>query len=126
MKNYLLIIVFLMTGLLTVSCASDREQQTGDATSDTHQQTITPGDAVTDKIHPFQDGNGRTARLLENWFLLQKIDQNAIEVQLEKNYYKNIKDYYLNIRILGLEYHELDYKKSLDFLLMTLNGIKTE
>jgi len=22
------------------------------------------------KIHPFQDGNGRTARLLEKWFLL--------------------------------------------------------
>ncbi len=78
------------------------------------------------KIHPFQDGNGRTARLLEKWFLLQKIGQKAVAIQLEKNYYKNIKDYYQNIRKLGLEYHELDYGESLDFLLMTINGIETE
>ncbi len=78
------------------------------------------------KIHPFQDGNGRTARLLEKWFLLKKIDQKAVPVQLEKNYYRNIKEYYKNIRKLGLEYHELDYKKSLDFLLMTVNGIESE
>jgi Fic family protein len=78
------------------------------------------------KIHPFQDGNGRTARLLEKWFLLQNIGQKAVAVQLEKNYYKNIKDYYQNIRKLGLEYHELDYGKSLDFLLMTVKGIETE
>ncbi len=78
------------------------------------------------KIHPFQDENGRTARLLEKWFLMQKIGQKAVAVQLEKNYYKNIKDYYKNIRKLGLEYHELDYGKCLDFLLMTVNGIETE
>jgi len=78
------------------------------------------------KIHPFQDGNGRTARLLEKWFLMQKIGRKAVAVQLEKNYYKNIIDYYKNIRKLGLEYHELDYGKSLDFLLMTVNGIETE
>ena len=78
------------------------------------------------KIHPFQDGNGRTARLLEKWFLMQKIGQKAVAVKLEKNYYKNIKGYYKNIRKLGLEYHELDYGKSLDFLLMTVNGIETE
>lgn len=78
------------------------------------------------KIHPFQDGNGRTARLLEKWFLMQKIGRKAVAIQLEKNYYKNIIDYYKNIRKLGLEYHELDYGKSLDFLLMTVKGIETE
>jgi len=78
------------------------------------------------KIHPFQDGNGRTARLLEKWFLMRKIGRKAVAVQLEKYYYKNIKDYYKNIMKLGLEYHELDYGKSLDFLLMTVNGIETE
>lgn len=78
------------------------------------------------KIHPFQDGNGRTARLLEKWFLIRKIGQKAVAVQLEKNYYKNIKEYYKDIRKLGLEYHELDYGKSLDFLLMTVNGIETQ
>lgn len=78
------------------------------------------------KIHPFQDGNGRTARLLEKWFLMNKLGQKATFVQLEKNYYKQLKDYYANIRKLGLEYENLDYKKRLDFLVMTINGIEIE
>jgi len=78
------------------------------------------------KIHPFQDGNGRTARLIEKWFLLEKIGQKAIAVQLEKNYYKNLKEYYSNIRKIGLEYEDLDYNKSLDFLLMTVQGIDNQ
>ncbi|MCF8379682.1 MAG: Fic family protein [Bacteroidales bacterium] len=78
------------------------------------------------KIHPFQDGNGRTARLIEKWFLLEKIGQRAIAVQLEKNYYKNLKEYYANIRKIGLEYEDLDYNKSLDFLLMTVQGIDNQ
>lgn len=78
------------------------------------------------KIHPFQDGNGRTARLIEKWFLLEKIGQKAIAVQLEKNYYKNLKEYYANIRKIGLEYEDLDYNKSLDFLLMTVLGIDNQ
>jgi len=75
------------------------------------------------KIHPFQDGNGRTARLIEKWFLIEKIGQKATSVQLEKNYYKRLKDYYSNIRKIGLEYDDLDYSKCLDFLLMTVKGI---
>ena len=75
------------------------------------------------KIHPFQDGNGRMARLLEKWFLIEKIGQQAASVQLERNYYRNIKDYYSNIRKLGLEYETLDYNQSLDFLMMTVSGI---
>jgi Fic family protein len=75
------------------------------------------------KIHPFQDGNGRTARLIEKWFLIEKIGQKATSVQLEKNYYKRLKDYYTNIRKNGLEYEDLDYSKCLDFLLMTVSGI---
>lgn len=75
------------------------------------------------KIHPFQDGNGRTARLIEKWFLIEKINEKAASVQLEKNYYKKLKEYYWNIRKIGLEYEDLDYSKSLDFLLMTVKGI---
>jgi Fic family protein len=78
------------------------------------------------KIHPFQDGNGRTARLIEKWFLIEKIGQKATSVQLEKNYYKNLKDYYSNIRKIGLECGDLDYSKGLDFLLMTVNGIDNQ
>lgn len=75
------------------------------------------------KIHPFQDGNGRTARLIEKWFLKEKIGQKAAAVQLEKNYFKKLEEYYKNIRKIGLEYENLDYSKSLDFLLMTVSGI---
>ena len=78
------------------------------------------------KIHPFQDGNGRTARLIEKWFLIEKIGQKATSVQLEKNYFKNLKNYYANIRKIGLEYEYLDYSKCLDFLLMTIHGIDTQ
>ena len=75
------------------------------------------------KIHPFQDGNGRTARLIEKWFLIEKIGQKATSVQLEKNYFKHLKEYFSNIKVLGLEYDDLDYNNALDFLLMTVNGI---
>lgn len=76
------------------------------------------------KIHPMQDGNGRTARLLEKWFLIKKLGDDAVAIELEKNYYKNKKAYYDNIRKLGLEFQNLDYSKSLDFLLMTVNSLR--
>ncbi|MGB1207414.1 MAG: Fic family protein [Chitinophagales bacterium] len=78
------------------------------------------------KIHPMQDGNGRTARLLEKWFLLQKLGQDAVSIELEKNYYVNRAAYYQNIRKIGLEYQTLDYSKALDFLLMTVNSLNCE
>ena len=75
------------------------------------------------KIYPMQDGNGRTARLLEKWFLLTHFGQDAVAIELEKNYYVNRKAYYDNIRKIGLEYNHLDYSKALDFLLMTVNSL---
>lgn len=76
------------------------------------------------KIHPFQDGNGRVGRLLEKWFLLQKIGELGNAIGLEKNYFKNRNNYYSNIKKLGLEYQTLDYSNSLDFLKMTIESIK--
>jgi Fic family protein len=70
------------------------------------------------KIHPWNDGNGRSARLLEKWFLAQKLGYKAWFVQSEKYYYTQHDGYYNNIRVLGLEYPSLDYTKALPFLLM--------
>lgn len=75
------------------------------------------------KIHPWNDGNGRSARLIEKWFLFQKLGVKAWFVQSEKNYYQKHQTYYYNIRLLGLEYLELDYSKALPFLLMLPNSI---
>jgi Fic family protein len=75
------------------------------------------------KIHPFNDGNGRTGRLLEKWFLAQKLGDKAWFVDSERNYYQHHQTYYNNLRVLGLEYHELDYSKALLFLLMLPNAL---
>lgn len=70
------------------------------------------------KIHPWNDGNGRSARLIEKWFLAQKLGERAWFLQSEKMYYLEQQNYYANIRNLGLEYPSLEYKKALPFLLM--------
>lgn len=70
------------------------------------------------KIHPWNDGNGRTGRLLEKWFLSEKLGEKAWFVQSEKNYYQNHQLYYTNLRKLGLEYESLDYSKAMPFLEM--------
>jgi len=75
------------------------------------------------KIHPFQDGNGRTSRLLEKWFLAQKLGDKAWFIQSEKNYYAQHQTYYTNIRRLGVEYDELKYSEALPFLQMLPNAI---
>ncbi len=76
------------------------------------------------KIHPFEDGNGRTARLLEKWFIAQKLGTKAWYIQSEKNYYEQHQTYYDNIRHLGFEYATLDYSQALPFLLMLGEGVR--
>ena len=78
------------------------------------------------KIHPFQDGNGRTARLIEKWFLIEKLGKEAINIPSEKHYYSNLKDYYNNIKKIGFEYEELNYNYCIDFLLMLPNSMKNK
>jgi len=70
------------------------------------------------KIHPWNDGNGRCARLLEKWFLAEKLGNKAWFVQSEKMYYQQHAHYYQNIRLLGLEYESLHYEQALPFALM--------
>ncbi|MBS0646246.1 MAG: Fic family protein [Verrucomicrobia bacterium] len=69
-------------------------------------------------IHPFGDGNGRISRLLEKWFLAEKLGERAWYIKSEKYYYKHVNDYYRNLARLGLFYERLEYEKSIPFLLM--------
>jgi Fic family protein len=69
-------------------------------------------------IHPFDDGNGRSGRLLEKWFLSEKLGEKAWFLQSELNYYRNINEYYQNLNRLGLFYESLNYTKAMPFLEM--------
>ena len=69
-------------------------------------------------------GNGRCARLIEKWFLAQKLGDKAWFVDSERHYYQQHQTYYKNIRSLGLEYPDLDYSKALPFLLMLPNSFE--
>lgn len=70
------------------------------------------------KIHPFNDGNGRTARLLEKWFLASQLGEKAGYIPSELYYYNSLKAYYLNLARIGLFYEQLKYQKGIPFLLM--------
>jgi Fic family protein len=68
-------------------------------------------------IHPFSDGNGRSSRLLEKWFLAEKLGKNAWFIQSEKLYQNRLRSYYKNVN-LGADYESIDFDYSLPFLLM--------
>lgn len=75
------------------------------------------------KIHPFNDGNGRTGRLLEKWFLATKLGEKAWFIASESYYYQNLQTYYKNLARVGIFYEELNYEKGLPFFLMFPNGL---
>ena len=69
-------------------------------------------------IHPFEDGNGRAARLLEKWFIAQMLLEKVWFMQSELYYYQHIDNYYKNLNRLGIFYEQLDYSRAMPFLLM--------
>jgi len=73
-------------------------------------------------IHPFSDGNGRAARLLEKWFLVTKLGLPAWSVNSEKYYWDNRPAYYQNIAI-GYNYYALHWERCIPFLLMLPQAI---
>ena len=66
-------------------------------------------------IHPFRDGNGRTARILEKWFLSQKLGAHYWTIASEK-YYKEHSDEYYRAIHLGANFYTLQYARSMPFL----------
>ncbi len=75
------------------------------------------------KIHPFNDGNGRTARLLEKWFLATKLGEKAWYIPSENYYYHQLASYYQHLASVGLFYETLQYEKAIPFLLMLPNSL---
>lgn len=69
------------------------------------------------KIHPFADGNGRISRLVEKWFLAQKLGSEAWYIASEKLYRIRIKSYYKNLD-LGADYETINFDLSIPFLKM--------
>lgn len=73
-------------------------------------------------IHPFMDGNGRAARLLEKWFLASHLGRAAWHVPSEWYYKQQRGTYYRNIK-LGLNYYTLDYDRCVPFLTMLVKSL---
>jgi Fic family protein len=74
-------------------------------------------------IHPFQDGNGRAARLLEKWFLSNYLGKRAWQIPSEQYYKEHLAKYYKNIKI-GLNYHDLNYDLGVPFLTMLVKSLR--
>ncbi|MBN2280790.1 MAG: Fic family protein [Candidatus Marinimicrobia bacterium] len=74
-------------------------------------------------IHPFRDGNGRIARLLEKWFIVENLGKNFWKIPSEE-YYKEHQQIYFDTINLGVNFYELNYDKCLDFLEILPNCLK--
>ena len=74
-------------------------------------------------IHPFRDGNGRAARLLEKWFIAEKLGKQFWQIPSEK-YYKDNQAQYYNAINMGVNFYTLNYDKCMNFLTMLPNCLK--
>ncbi|MFO7843553.1 MAG: Fic family protein [Bacteroidales bacterium] len=74
-------------------------------------------------IHPFRDGNGRAARLIEKWFVAEKLGRDFWKMPSEEYYKKNQAKYYETIN-LGVNFYELNYDRCIEFLKMLPNCLK--
>lgn len=79
--------------------------------------------AVFVNIHPFNDGNGRAARLLEKWFIAEHLGEKVWYIKSEKYYYHYVDDYYKNLSRMGMFYEQIDYSKADPFLQMLPHAI---
>jgi len=75
-------------------------------------------------ISPFTALNGIIARLVEKWFLAEKLDNRAWLIPSEEFYYSNRDTYYENIKKMGSNFGNRDYEFARDFVLMLPNSLE--
>ena len=73
-------------------------------------------------IHPFADGNYTLARLLEKWFVGQKLGKKFWQIPSEKYYFKNKKDYFY-YSFPGESYDEASYENCVLFSSMLAKSL---
>lgn len=76
------------------------------------------------KVHPFSDGNGRTARLLEKWFLARHLGEHAWWVNTELYYRMHVGIYNKHLRAIGATWEKADMDRSLPFLLLLPRSLR--
>ena len=74
-------------------------------------------------IHPFRDGNGRAARLIEKWFITEKLSRDFWKIPSEE-YYKNNQTRYYETINGGVNFYQLNYDGCIGFLEMLPNCLK--
>ena len=74
-------------------------------------------------IHPFLDGNGRSARLIEKWFLSEKLGRSIWFLQTERAYFEKRTKYYSSLKN-GTNYWELKPSKFNTFITLLFSFIK--
>ena len=77
-------------------------------------------------VHPFIDGNGRCARLLEKWFLAHHIGPIAWSIRSEKYIINHRDEYYDALASLGAQWGTLDYSRCIPFLLLLPAALKNK
>lgn len=82
-------------------------------------------------LHPFEDGNGRAARLLEKWFLADKLGSRAWKIPSEEYYWRRRPAYYAALH-LGPTFYDLDYdtggpdaSRCVPFMTLLPNALRT-
>lgn len=77
-------------------------------------------------IHPFMDGNGRSARLLSS-FILSELKMNSFSLfSFEKYYNKNVSKYFQKVGVVGNYYDIVENMDFTDWLEYFVEGILDE
>lgn len=76
------------------------------------------------KIHPFPDGNGRTARLLEKWFMSRHLGHMAWWINSELYYRMHMGLYSEHLAALGKHWEGMNMDRAMPFLLLLPRSLR--